>query len=116
MDSNLEKKIYIADYRDIKPGVVLKTKLNVMYQIVGVERGTWDDWDANHDPYRGKWTLEVRFIKGAKFDDTEDGESCIFDRDTTFTLKADPNELLAWMHNVSDNELAKLAMLGRITY
>jgi len=60
----------------------------------------------------GKWRLKVQVIKGVNFEDGDENKE--YSCDTTFIMRATPNEILAMMNNFTDAEINKLSMLGLV--
>lgn len=108
---------YVANIKDIQEGKILKSKYNILYKIVRVK-----SYESARERYEaggiglqaeGKWRLEVQVIKGVNFEDGDDANK-EYSFDTTFTMRATPNEILAMMNNFTDAEATKLSMLGLI--
>lgn len=108
---------YVANIKDIQEGKLLKSKYNIIYKIVRVKgyENSWERYEAGGIGLQaeGKWRLKVQVIKGVNFEGGED-ENKEYSFDTTFTMRATPNEILAMMNNFTDAEITKLSMLGLI--
>lgn len=107
---------YVANIKDIQEGKLLKSKYNILYRIVSVKsyENSWERYEAGGIGLQaeGKWRLKVQVIKGVNFEDGDENKE--YSCDTTFTMRATPNEILAMMNNFTDAEINKLSMLGLV--
>ena len=107
---------YVLDYNDIQPGKVMKTQDGVIYIIESV-LGPLSSWETYNEPqYQGCWVVNVKILTGVNLEYASEDNKNEYTRDSVFKMIKHPKTFCAWIHNVSEKELDKLRVLGKIDY